>query len=1000
MQKNSGCSPSPALRVIFLLALVVGVTTAVAESQVTVTVDVTGDAVPGATVTAMATIEIGDGSELQSIMWTQAGGADAMLSGATTDTVTVTLGPEQSYRDELIHVLSEPPIGEDQLPSNVPLPEGEFPGGLQDRFQIVGTNPFALEHAALVTLDVEVVTSFFNDTATTEIYTHLSWKPAHGIHNVPIGLPVLLHGKYQSHYDWMMSPPSGSAATLIDANSQSPWFTPDVSGRYWISVTDEETGESVSLNLFAGTWEGIIVDQDDNGRPIADQSCFGCHNDQVAPEYFSDWAQTGHAEIFTNNLNTSPYWGERCFACHTVGFDPSADNAGIDEASDYHDFLESGLIGNPSPDNWTQTLEQFPETARKANIQCENCHGPQNGGGHTQEGMRVSLSSDVCAPCHGEPLRHARFQQWQLSAHANYEVAIDEGGSGNCSRCHTGNGFLTWLPVLLGDEPGDPLDSIDVTWTDDEVHPQTCQTCHDPHNIGTTSGSDPNATVRISGDTPPLIAGFTATDVGRGAICMTCHNTRRGLRNDDTFDDFYMTSEAARAPHGGAQADVIMGQNAYLVEVGIRGKHSNLEDTCVDCHMEATPPPDDLAYNQGGTNHTFYARNDICGECHSFESGEEFQADFEEKMDELQALIEEGLYNLMSDLIDEGGAIDLNGDALITDIADVSNIEFGETRGRQAMTVTFGNGESVGPTRMTDIEVVPAVGSPFDIYDAADPILIKSGWNWNLFHNDSSHGVHNPSFAVNTVEVSTTEIIEAGIADGGGGPPGGVACDSDFVFWTEIVARNSGVGGSEWLTDLVVRNKGAATADLTLILHRTNGDNAMEGMVGPGVQFVFEDVVGMMGVEGKGSLQICSSQPLELLSRVYNQTDTGTFGTTQDGFPAGEGLDDGESARLIGLRQQAGAFRTNISFTNTGSKSAEVEVSLNNAAGTSVHTYNVTIPAGMVVQDLEPFRTRAERPNIGWCFASVEVISGSGILSSGTVIDANTNDGNTIHMKR
>ena len=129
---------------------------------------------------------------------------------------------------------------------------------------------------------------------------------------------------------------------------------------------------------------------------------------------------------------------------------------------------------------------------------------------------------------------------------------------------------------------------------------------------------------------------------------------------------------------------------------------------------------------------------------------------------------------------------------------------------------------------MTDIDVVPAMGDSFPLYDAADPILIKSGWNWNLFHNDGSHGVHNPSFATNTVEVSATEIIEAGIATGEGGPPGGVACDSDFIYWTEIVARNRGVGGSDWLTDLVIRNKGAASADLTLILHRTVGDNAMD----------------------------------------------------------------------------------------------------------------------------------------------------------------------------
>ena len=181
----------------------------------------------------------------------------------------------------------------------------------------------------------------------------------------------------------------------------------------------------------------------------------------------------------------------------------------------------------------------------------------------------MNISAGVCAVCHGEPLRHARFQQWQLSRHANYELAIDEGESGSCSRCHTSNGFLTWLPVLLGETPGDPLDDITVAWTEDKVHPQTCATCHDPHNIGTTTGNNTNATVRISDETPLLIAGFKAPatpgarGVGRGAMCMTCHNTRRGLRNDNVpFDD------PTRAPHGGVQTDLLMGQNAYFVDLG------------------------------------------------------------------------------------------------------------------------------------------------------------------------------------------------------------------------------------------------------------------------------------------------------------------------------------------------------------------------------------------------------------------------------------------------
>ncbi len=55
---------------------------------------------------------------------------------------------------------------------------------------------------------------------------------------------------------------------------------------------------------------------------------------------------------------------------------------------------------------------------------------------------------------------------------------------------------------------------------------------------------------------------------------MTCHNTHRGLCNDAVIPDLVGTSESARVPHGGAQGDVLMGQNAYFVAVGDRGNHS------------------------------------------------------------------------------------------------------------------------------------------------------------------------------------------------------------------------------------------------------------------------------------------------------------------------------------------------------------------------------------------------------------------------------------------
>lgn len=777
--RESTNRPARWLVAMFLaVALISTVSILQAEDPVTVSVDVSGNEVPGGTVTATATVEINDGSTLQSIAWTQIEGVDAALSGANTATVTVKLGNRGAYKAHLLELLVEPPVTAEQLPPNVQPPPGEFPAGLQNRFELVGLNPFILEETGLVVLEVEVTTTSGTYHAEAELETGLPWRTTLGIRNVPINVPVLLQGKAQDSYDWTLDLPAGSGATLLNAGSRNPEFIPDVPGIYTLDVTDEASAEPVKIVVYAGTWRGVVVGQDENGRPVADSLCTGCHRPDFAPDIFPQWAETGHAEIFTDNLNTSSHYSSNCFACHTVGYDPTVANGGADEAVDYEAFTNAGLLSNPDPDNWTTVLEQFPDTAQMANIQCENCHGPNS----SEPGLdtlahgwmadvvgepRVSLSSDVCATCHGEPLRHARFQQWQLSGHGNFELAIEEGESGNCSRCHTANGFLTWLPTLLGETDGDPLDNIEVTWTADETYPQTCVTCHDPHNIGTTTGVGTNARVRISGNTPDLIAGFQVFGAGRGAICMTCHNSRRGLRNDATFGDFAGTSEVARAPHGSSQTDMLLGENAYLVNTGVRGSHSLIADTCVKCHMEATPPPDILSYNQGGTNHTFFASPDICGECH----GEVINADTIQSivgavLDDLGELIEERWLEIIAEQVAAGNSIDLDGELTLDDAADLAGIArlaLGESRGRQAFTVVLADDTELGPFRLPDIEVIrPAPMPPLAITDVAEEGLLKAGWNWALVTNDGSMGVHNPRFALEVLDAARDAVGGAG----------------------------------------------------------------------------------------------------------------------------------------------------------------------------------------------------------------------------------------------
>ncbi len=722
---------------------------------------VSGDTTFGGIVTATVDITAPAGTTINSITWTQEKGAAVGMTGADTAIATVTLGSQGDYKNQLILNLQEPLVTAEQLPPNVPLPPGEFHAGLQDRLQVVGINPFSLEEAGVVVLHVEVDTDLGIFTDEVEIHVGVPWKVATGLRDVPNDVPVLLQAKEHTSYDWRLDGPAGSVATLSDAETRHPSFTPDIAGLYELTLAEVVSG-STTLQVYAGTWRGSIVAQDIDGRPVGDTACTFCHDGTFAADMFTDWAQTGHAEIFTDNLDTSTHYGPNCFPCHTIGYDPDADNGGVDEASDYQAFLDAGLVNNPG-DNWTTVLAQFPETARMANIQCENCHGPQDSNAHGFAGPlgapRVDLSSDVCATCHGEPLRHARFQQWQLSAHANSEHAIRYGGSGHCSRCHTANGFLAWLPILLDDDPDtDPTASITVTWESEDRHPQTCVTCHDPHAIGTTTGVGTNATVRISGDTPPLIAGFQVTGVGRGAICMTCHNSRRGLRNDSVWGDLSQ-SDKEGDPHASAQADVLAGENAYLVEVGARGGHSWVEDTCVTCHMESTPPPAILSYNQGGTNHTFFADRNICAECHSPHlSPDDVQDGIQHLLDMVADLLADAYFDLIEELTADGKTIDLRGDALITDASEISEIRFGEDGG-QDLTVTLTDGSVIGPHDVRRISVLETDAPTVSLGVPADDALLKSGWNWALISIDGSLGVHNPFFANSALIASRDALV-------------------------------------------------------------------------------------------------------------------------------------------------------------------------------------------------------------------------------------------------
>ncbi len=221
------------------------------------------------------------------------------------------------------------------------------------------------------------------------------------------------------------------------------------------------------------------------------------------------------------------------------------------------------------------------------------------------------------------------------------------------------------------------------------------------------------------------------------------------------------------------------------------------------------------------------------------------------------------------------------------------------------------------------------------------------------------------------------------------------AAPDQYVYWLEIAAREDGREGSIWRTDVVLKNLGEDDAEVEIRLNGTD-DDTLSTLVPGFSQTVFEDILGVMGIDGKGWLEVVSDQQMVVSGRIYNQSDGGTFGQYLDGVPAQEGLQPADLGYLVQLRQQSGDYRTNLTLTNPTSEAASVQITLFDSAGGEVIQYRIDLDPMELFQDLEPYSRRASRPDLGWGFASVEVLEGTSVLVSASVIDSRTNDATTV----
>ena len=502
--------------------------------------------------------------------------------------------------------LTFPSMAESMQPRKDPTNFADISGYIiEDRFGIV---PIIPDTRPQITATVTVKDGRGQSSSASLTLNATSVQP--GVRSVAVDSRVILNrGNDNDAQTWTLTVPAGSLATLDNASIRHPSFKPDVEGKYTVSAGGN------SMDIYAGRWVGVIGGGSGTTITPADL-CLACHNpaSTFAVDKITPWLGTGHASIFTLGITggegTS---GTGCLQCHTVGYDLGTNNGGFDDLAADNGFVFPSVRQATA---WTDMVNNFPRVAALANIQCENCHGP-NGplAGDTTAHMltgpptalatftspRISFSSEVCGTCHGRT-SHNIYSQWNTRGltgrgHSNKLLSDDEGtGSTSCARCHGAQGFFKFQKYLKASTKF-TLNAADIAdITPANIQPQTCTACHDPHDATNPSQ------LRVYNNTPGTLnlpSGFRVAGFGKGSLCVTCHNSRNGAQaspnnniktylheDGETYNGGNPTGFSA--PHTASQADVVTGHNAYFLGAGtlpMLSRHASVEDVCVGCHM-------------------------------------------------------------------------------------------------------------------------------------------------------------------------------------------------------------------------------------------------------------------------------------------------------------------------------------------------------------------------------------------------------------------------------
>jgi len=584
---------------------------------------------------------------------------------------------------------------------------------------LVGINN---EQMTLSTYSLQVVVSDAAAHVATGAVTVVSANSVPAQPGLAVGVRQYLTaapmaGTNATTYAWsLVQSPDGSAVVVENSATRNASIRPDKEGDYILQLTTKAGSSSTStyVTVTGATYVGVAT-------------CASCHgtSPQVGlTDIYTPWSQTEHATMAQRGVDglLSPEYNESCFVCHTLGYNqsPLATNGNF--------YAVQQQIGWKFP-----TVLQVGNYATMpaklqnlANIQCENCHGP---GSQHPGPASISLDVAVCAQCHQDGDFHNRPSQWSLGPHGADDgylsISIDEAPNASCTKCHSPQGFVQWQ------EGQTPIST--------EAGRLTCAGCHDPHNVKMFPETAHQVRVydTVMIDSIDINTGTNVVLTGQGpsAVCMQCHNARRGPFQINNGLAYYLGG----TPHESTATDVLLGLNACtnIVVAVVTNGMTNVTQVasvvlqnsahtgvakCIDCHMY----PDNNPARLSGV-----ANIAACNQCHA-------------GVDPVTAA--EGFDHVS---VITGGRGNYDGSS--NGVAGV------QTEVAGVMTNLYNKMIATG------LVYTGAGGSPWSGFAGnANPVknaLQRAAvWNYQLITNERSMGVHNTAYTVGLLQWMYTAL--------------------------------------------------------------------------------------------------------------------------------------------------------------------------------------------------------------------------------------------------